>query len=113
VFPGGDARRHLRRLAVIYFRLGKAYLLLVLDKKYQTRLLEEPIAIQNYKVESRHFVEGMIHDRKEDSAFRGYDWVKARYLLNGRLDRDGENLDKGRMLLEESLVVRPRFAEPR
>lgn len=113
VFPAGDTKSHLRRLAAIYFQLGKAYLMLVLDKKFQCRLLDEPVTIPEYKVRGRHFVEKVIHGRTGEGIFRSYDWIKARYLLNGRLDSDGENLEKGKLLLDEALVVRPRFAEPR
>lgn len=113
LFPSGDTKTHLRRLAAVYFQLGKAYVMLALDKKFQFRLLNEPVAIPDYKMRGRHFVERMLHARSGEGVFRGYDWVKARYLLNGRLDCDGENLEKGKLLLDESIVVRPRFAEPR
>lgn len=113
VFPVADTKSHLRRLAAIYFQLGKAYLMFSLDKKFQCRLLDEPVTIPDYKVRGRHFVEKVLHARSGEGIFRGYDWVKARYLLNGRLENDADNLEKGKLLLDESLVVRPRFAEPR
>jgi tetratricopeptide (TPR) repeat protein len=103
-------RESLRRLAAVLYRLGKAYLLLAVDRNYLLEVFEEPVTPTDFKSEGYRWVslqvEREIFGRRES-------WTRAKHLLNGKLDSVPDNLAKARALLEESLVVRPNFAEPR
>jgi tetratricopeptide (TPR) repeat protein len=127
LFTRSSIRANLRRLSEFFYQLGKAYLLLATDQRYLLQVFEEPVPIAGLERRGRGFVEDQIavrrspaeRDAAEDlhelelEAGAGYDWVKARSLLNGQLERAPQNLEKARMLLEEALLVRPSYAEAR
>jgi tetratricopeptide (TPR) repeat protein len=109
VFAHALARENLRRLAAVLYRLGKAYVLLAVDRKYMVEVFEEPVPPAAYKARGYRWVSGVCRR----GAGEGADWVEARALLNGKLERVEDNLEKARALLGEALIVKPNFAEAR
>ncbi|HET6201262.1 MAG TPA: tetratricopeptide repeat protein [Planctomycetota bacterium] len=109
VFAQGLPGENLRRLAAVFYRLGKAYLLLAVDRRYMVEVFEEPVPPAAFKASGYRWVSRVCRR----SAGEGADWVEARSLLNGKLDSVADNLEKARALLGEALIVKPNFAEAR
>lgn len=127
LFTRSSIRANLRRLSEFFYQLGKAYLLLATDERYLLQVFEEPVPVAGLEQRGRGFVDGQLAARRVQSdgeaaedlreleleAGASYDWVKARSLLSGQLDRLPENFEKAKVLLEEALLVRPSYAEAR
>ena len=127
LFTRSSIRANLRRLSEYFYQLGKAYLLLATDQRYMLQVFDEPVPIAGLEKRGRGFVEDQLASRRSPAeseaaddlleldleAGSSYDWVKARSLLDGRLERAPQNLEKARKLLEEALLVRPSYAEAR
>ena len=99
----------VQRLATIFYRLGKAYVLNELDPGFRTRVFEKAVPIGQEKTEGRGFVDGVLQRGRGEVG--GLDWREARHLLNGKLERIESPLEKGRRLLDEALVVEPGHEE--
>ncbi|MCB9892586.1 MAG: hypothetical protein H6833_13120 [Planctomycetes bacterium] len=124
-FDGADFFRrvpvkdNLKRLAVFFYELGKAYLLMSADQKYLLKVFEESVPIPATASRGRGFVDGVIQaygdtpDAMPSQGAGDYDWIKARGLLNGELDHEALTREKARLLLEEALCLRPGFAKAR
>ncbi|MBK9385189.1 MAG: hypothetical protein IPN34_10285 [Planctomycetes bacterium] len=127
LFTRSSIRANLRRLSEFFYQLGKAYLLLATDQRYLLQVFDEPVPIAGLEQRGRGFVEDQLSSRRSPSerdvmddlgeleleAGSSYDWVKARSLLDGRLEKAPQSLEKARKLLEEALLVRPSYAEAR
>lgn len=101
----------VHRLATIFYRLGKSYVLAAIDPGYSERVFEEAVPTEPTKTSGRGFVDGVLQGGKDRST--GTDWNRARHLLNGRLERIECPLEKGRRLLTEALEVDPSHEEAR
>lgn len=122
------------RLATIFYQLGKAYTLSALDPEaFRNRVFEAAVPVDTAKTRGRGFVDGVVDSGRLDGsaseassdAFdslmgasseawgKREDWVQARHLLNGRLDRIADPLEKGRRLLEQAIEVDPSHEEAR
>ncbi|MBJ02254.1 MAG: hypothetical protein CMK00_05225 [Planctomycetes bacterium] len=99
------------RLATILYQLGKAYTLLAIDPGFRERVFEAPVAVDQVKHRGRGFVDGILAaDRVAD---RSQDWREARHMLNGRLERITDPLEKGRRLLDSALTIDNSHEEAR
>jgi tetratricopeptide (TPR) repeat protein len=100
------------RLATIFYELGKAYTLAAIDPEtlgYQ--IFEAAVPVEATKNRGRGFVDGvLLGGMSSDSPV---DWRHARHLLNGRLERIEDPLEKGRRLLDEAISVDPSHEEAR
>lgn len=109
------------RLATIFYQLGKAYLLAALDPdRIIERAFEAAVPLEQTRLQGRGFVDGVLLSEDQDSLPAGLggrrgttDWATARTLLNGRLERIEDPLEKGRRLLEQALDVAPNHEEAR
>lgn len=111
------------RLATIFYQLGKAYALAGLDlDQFKERVFEEAVPVEQTKTRGRGFVDGVVASGKlDDSADADgrpwggsrADWTQARHLLNGRLERIADPLEKGRRLLEQAAEIDPSHEESR
>lgn len=110
-FPAADEKTSLRRLAAVLFQLGKAYTMLVLDKKYQFRLIQEPISIAYAKDQGKELVERVLLEEGSAELAQQYDWQKARELFGHWADSPSSSIGKAQSLLEESLSLKPNFAQ--
>ena len=118
------------RLATIFYQLGKAYLLAALDPdRVVERVFETAVPVEQTRVQGRGFVDGVLLSSDEepiadlgsdvrrgdvgrgDVRRDGVDWENARSMLNGRLERIEEPLEKARRLLEQALSVAPDHEE--
>lgn len=116
------------RLATIFYQLGKAYLLAALDPdRVVERVFETAVPVEQTRVQGRGFVDGVLLSSDEepiadlgsersdvrgrDVRGHGVDWENARSMLNGRLERIEEPLEKARRLLEQALSVAPDHEE--
>lgn len=97
------------RLATIFYQLGKAYTLAAIDPGFRERIFEKVVPVEELRSRGRGFVDGVIESGRASQ--RGTCWEEARHLFNGRLERIVEPIEKGRRLLEESLVVDPTHEE--
>ncbi|MFT4541312.1 MAG: tetratricopeptide (TPR) repeat protein [Planctomycetota bacterium] len=118
----------VHRLASIFYQLGKAYTLAALDPDFHRRIavFEEAVAVEDTKNRGRGFVDGVMlgSDRASKVTADGIegvdaqdplaegaspagrvDWQHARHMLNGRLEKIEDPLEKGRRLLEEAISV--------
>lgn len=100
------------RLATIFYELGKAYTLAAIDPDaLREQVFEAAVPVQATKDRGRGFVDGVVlGGAGEDSSV---DWRHARQLLNGRLERIEDPLEKGRRLLDEAIAVDPSHEEAR
>ncbi len=113
-FVDGDQARAIElvsRLASIFYKLGKAYVLVALELDHRTRVFEEAVAVEPTQIQGRGFVDGVLKNGQEHAG--GIDWRDARGLLNGRLERIQSPLEKGRKLLLEALQADPSHEEAR
>lgn len=129
------------RLATIFYQLGKAYTLSALDPDgFRERVFESAVPVDATKTRGRGFVDGVMSSGRADElapdagspgtgspgtgfgGSSGFDtgswggrdaWTEARHLLNGRLERIADPLDKGRRLLEQATEIDPSHEEAR
>jgi tetratricopeptide (TPR) repeat protein len=101
----------VHRLATVFYKLGKAYVLAATDPGYRERVFEQAVPVQPTQVRGRGFVDGVLSSGGQ--AAGGVDWEAARKMLNGRLERIESPLEKGRRLLEEALASDPSHEEAR
>jgi tetratricopeptide (TPR) repeat protein len=99
------------RLSTILYQLGKAYTLLAIDPGFRERVFEAPVAVDQTKNRGRGFVDGILASGRV--ADRSPDWQEARHLLNGRLERITDPLEKGRRLLDSALTIDSTHEEAR
>jgi len=106
----------VHRLATIFYQLGKAYVLAGVDlDSFRERVFESAVAVDpgathsDAKTAGRGFVDGVLLSGRD--AQTGVDWRQARHLLNGRLERIAEPLDKGRRLLRQAIETAPDHEE--
>ena len=99
------------QVARIFYELGKAYVLLSVSPEFQREVAAEPVPIPDYRIKGKAILDRFLGD----PSFRRVksNWVKARSLLNGHLDSELENLDKGMNLLVEALEIQPKLYEAR
>jgi tetratricopeptide (TPR) repeat protein len=110
------------RLATIFYQLGKAYTLAAIDPGFRERIFESTVPVDEFKTRGRGFVDGVLASGGQsagasDTQTKGddasVDWQHARHLLNGRLERITDPLEKGKRLLQEALTVDPEHEEAR
>ncbi len=120
------------RLATIFYQLGKAYTLSGLDPDgFSERVFESAVPVDTTKTRGRGFVDGVMSSGRADelvqdsnaadlfaaddsAAWGGREaWTQARHLLNGRLERIADPLEKGRRLLEQATEIDPSHEEAR
>ena len=115
------------RLATIFYQLGKAYTLAAIDPGFRERIFEATVSVDEFKTRGRGFVDGVLSKdgapdesaEARSSASKGLpggtslDWQHARHMLNGRLERIVDPLEKGKRLLEEALATDPEHEEAR
>ena len=108
-----DAEAHdlVHRLATVFYQLGKAYVLNAIDPDFRTRVFESVVPVIETKHQGRGFVDGVLATGRGVAA--DLDWQRARHMLNGRLERIQDPLEKGRRLLDEALVADPEHEEAR
>ena len=95
------------RLATIFYQLGKAYALAGIDfDAFRERIFEAAVPVDPTKSHGRGFVDGILMGAPATSdADSEVNWHRARHLLNGKLDKIEEPLEKGRRLLQEALTI--------
>ena len=91
------------KLSTIFYQLGKAYVLSAVDPGYRMRFFEKPIKIVGFQAQGRGFVDGILS--KGEGTRGGLDWEEKRHMLNGKLEKIVDPLEKGRRLLKEALAV--------
>ncbi|HEX6881985.1 MAG TPA: hypothetical protein VF530_01320 [Planctomycetota bacterium] len=101
----------VRRLATVFYQLGKAYVLAGADPGFRVRVFEKAAQVASLRTRGRGFVDGVLASGR--GALGGIDWSEARHLLNGRLERIESPLEKGRRLLEEAVASDPGHEEAR
>ena len=100
------------RLASIFYSLGKAYLLAALDPdRLVERAFEAAAPIDRTRLAGRGFVDGVVASGREGDGVT--DWGHARSLLNGRLERIEDPLEKAARLLEQAVEVDAEHEEAR
>ncbi len=109
---GQEGRQLNRRLATIFYQLGKAYVLSAVDfDRFKEHVFATAVPIAQTKTMGRGFVDGVISGGR---AGRGQeDWAEARHLFNGRLERIEEPMEKGVRLLEQVLEIESDHEEAR
>ncbi len=111
-FEGEAERLELvQRLATVFYQLGKSYVLAAIDPDFRTRVFEPAVAVEEVRRSGRQMVDGVL--ARGEARSGDVDWQHARHMLNGRLERIEDPLEKGRRLLEEALVADPSHEEAR
>ncbi|MEZ6019838.1 MAG: hypothetical protein R3F17_06960 [Planctomycetota bacterium] len=101
-----------RRLAAIFYQLGKAYVLSAVDPdRFREQVFQDAVPIRSTKNSGRGFVDGVLSGGR--SGIDGDRWAEARHLFNGRLERIQDPIEKGVRLLEQALDVEPDHEEAR
>jgi tetratricopeptide (TPR) repeat protein len=106
-----EASELVQRLATVFYQLGKAYVLIGADPGYRTRVFEKAVQIASVQTQGRGFVDGVLASGRGQAG--GVDWSGARHMLNGRLEKIENPLEKGRRLLEEAVAADPGHEEAR
>ena len=107
----------VQRLATIFYRLGKAYVLTGMDPQFRervfehTRVFERAVPLHPTKNRGRGFVDGVLGSGRGEAG--GLDWIRARKMFNGKLESIESPLEKGRRLLQEAVAADPAYSEPR
>jgi tetratricopeptide (TPR) repeat protein len=106
----------VHRLATIFYQLGKAYALTAIEPEaFAERVFETAVPVEATKTRGRGFVDGVLlrDDEEDESSSRvaSVDWQGARHMLNGRLERIEDPLEKGQRLLDQALAVDPSHEE--
>ena len=101
----------VHRLATIFYRLGKSYVLLETSSQFRQRVFEEAVPVESTRLHGRGFVDGVVMSGRDRTT--GLDWTTARGMLNGRLESIQEPLEKGRRLLQEAIAADPSHEEAR
>lgn len=101
----------VQRLSTIFYQLGKAYVLTAIDPDFRTRVFEKAVAVGPVQTEGRGFVDGVLASGR--GATGGLDWAHARHMLNGKLTRIENPVEKGRRLLQEAVSADPTHEEAR
>ncbi len=101
----------VHRLSTIFYQLGKAYVLTAIDPDFHTRVFEQCVSVEPTQTEGRGFVDGVLASGRDGAG--GLDWGEARHMLNGRLARIEDPLEKGRRLLQEAISADPSHEEAR
>lgn len=99
----------IHRLATIYYQLGKAYVLAAIDPGFRERVFEAAVPVDSTQARGRGFIDGVVMNG--NSAAGGLDWIRARSMLNGKLEKIESPLEKGRRLLEEAIATDPSHEE--
>jgi tetratricopeptide (TPR) repeat protein len=99
----------VHRLATIFYQLGKAYVLAAIDTGYRERVFEAAVPLGATQARGRGFVDGVVMNGKAKAG--GLDWMRARSMLNGKLEKIESPLEKGRRLLEEAISTDPSHEE--
>ncbi len=99
------------QLATIFYKLGKAYILMAIDPDWRTRVFEKAVPVEPTQSNGRRFVDEVLE--KGGGRLGGVDWQEARHWLNGRLAEIESPLEKGRRLLNEALEADPSHEEAR
>jgi len=108
----------VHKLATVFYKLGKAYVLAATDPGYRERVFEKSVQVQPTQTRARGFVDGVLAAGSQPGSTAGrnaggVDWEAARKILNGRLERIESPLEKGRRLLNEALSADPSHEEAR
>lgn len=98
-----EANKLTANLASIFYKLGKAYVLLATDDEYRNAIFEPAVQVEVEKTRGRGFVDGVVASGR--NGLSDVDWSSARHLLNGRLTRLESHLERGKRLLDEALEV--------
>jgi tetratricopeptide (TPR) repeat protein len=101
----------VHKLSTIFYQLGKAYVLNASDPGFRLRVFERAVQVGGYQAQGRGFVDGVLESGR--GATGGLDWVEARHVLNGKLERIESPLDKGVRLLKEAVAADPTHEEAR
>lgn len=92
----------VHRLSKIFYQLGKAYVLNAIDPDFRVRVFEKAVEVGSVKTQGRGFVDGVLESGRGSGC--GLDWQHARHMLNGKLEKITDPMDKGRKLLEEAVT---------
>ncbi len=104
------------RLAEVLYQLGRAYILLTVHPAFFRILSKEPVPIPEFRVRGKAIVDGVSASEEglpDESRRLMQGFTEARELLDGELDSDDDNLEKGRKLLEECLLLDPSLPRAR
>ncbi|MEM9802066.1 MAG: tetratricopeptide repeat protein [Planctomycetota bacterium] len=118
------------RLATIFYQLGKAYALAGIEPdEFRERVFESAVPVDEVKTRGRGFVDGHLassagvdghlassagvdgHLASSGEVDGRIDWVEARHLLNGRLERIADPIEKGERLLSQAIDIDPSHEE--
>jgi|FLOH01.1.fsa_nt_gi tetratricopeptide (TPR) repeat protein len=99
------------RLATVFYQLGKAYVLAATDAQYRNDVFEPAVRVELEKTRGRGFVDGVLASGRD--SISDVDWSEARHMLNGRLTKIENSLEKGKRLLEEALTIDADHEEAR
>ncbi|MAF67343.1 MAG: hypothetical protein CMJ84_17015 [Planctomycetes bacterium] len=101
----------IHKLATVFYQLGKSYVLSAIDPDFRTRVFEAAVPVGETQSQGRGFVDGVLMRGSDHTG--GVDWTHARHMLNGRLERIEDPIEKGRRLLEEAVSADAAHEEAR
>ena len=103
----------VHRLATIFYQIGKAYVLAEIQPQ-RTQVFEEAVKVEETRARGRGFVDGVLEGGRDAApGMDQVDWTSARGLLNGKLAKIENALDKGQRLLGEALRIDATHEEAR
>ncbi|MFT5197842.1 MAG: tetratricopeptide (TPR) repeat protein [Planctomycetota bacterium] len=109
---GQESQQLNRRLATIFYQLGKAYVLSAVDfDSFREHVFADAVPIAQTKTTGRGFVDGVLIGGRAGSGQQ--DWTEARHLFNGRLEKIEKPMEKGVRLLEQVLEIEGDHEEAR
>ncbi|MCA8972283.1 MAG: zf-HC2 domain-containing protein [Planctomycetes bacterium] len=95
------------RVGEVLYQLGRAYICLARHPATFRIIAREPVRVPEFRVRGKALLDGVTTMERDETTSKRREWVEARELLHKELDHVQKNYDKGRLLLEESLAIRP------
>jgi len=93
-----------RKLALVFYELGKAYVLVSISPSFRREVSSEPLPILSCRSRGQKLLDSYLGaDRPRARGEKR--WNEVRNLLKGRLGDEKESLRKGIRILEESLEL--------
>ena len=100
-----------RQLARILYEMGRGYVLMGLSPTASRVVAREPVPIPDMSLRGQSLLDEVS---RTEAGAHGSEWVRAKTLFEGgELGTPAENVAKGKRLLNEALLLRPRFHEAR
>lgn len=102
------------QLARILYEMGRGFVLMGVSPNFTREVAREPVPIPDLYLRGCNLLDEVERLSADSSGTPGEEWVRAKSLFDRAGKRDPkENLEKGKRLLREALMLQPDFHQAR